>query len=295
MNRQRLLFLALLLLGCTAPPPPQADTHAIVNGEPAPDDNAVGELRMWYMAEQLLSGCSATLIAPRVALTAAHCVIGHRYVVKYVTFSPLRDPDVDRMARVYASSWTADPLYDSETDVGKDHDFAVVRFANDVAAPIARLASRGFGPDDVGAPVRFVGYGLDDATFMKSGQRRQTTSMVESLSDLAFRSAPPHTVCHGDSGGPAFIDLDGSGESVVGVASRTGVTMEGVCVGPAIHVRVDVAAAWIEAEAARDPSAEVLDDGCAVVGRDPDGALWLLVLLAIRSARPAPWRRRPAG
>lgn len=294
MNTQRLLPLALLLLGCTDPPSPQADTHAIVNGEPAPDDNSVGELRMWYMAEQLLSGCSATLIAPRVALTAAHCVVGLRYVIKYVTFSPLRDPDVDRTARVYASSWTADPLYETETDAGKDHDFAVVRFAADVAAPIARLASRSLGADDVGAPVRFVGYGLDDGAVLKGGQRRQTLSTIESLSDLAFNSAPPHTVCYGDSGGPAMMDLDGSGESLVGVASRTGVSDAGVCVGPAIHVRVDVAAAWILAEAARDPDAPSADAGCAVGAGDPRGALWLLALFAIRLARAAAWRRRRA-
>jgi len=287
MNRQRLLPLALLLLGCTAPPPSQADTHAIVNGEPAPDDNAVGELGIWYDAGFRLSTCTATLIAPRFALTAAHCVIGHVVNVRYLTLSTLPDPDVDRSAIKYASSWTTHPQFHATTE-NFDFDITLVRFPTDIATTTAHLPTRALEPRDVGGAVRFVGYGVVGGDAKAHGQRQQTTSAISAINATNFENRPPNTVCYGDSGGPAFVDLDGAGESIAGIISR-GVASDASdgCLTTSFHVRVDQHLEWIAAEMARDVDAPQ-DEGCAVGGRDPGGALWLLALLAIRLAQPAP-------
>ena len=76
----RYLTLTLLVLTGACQPAGQPDDRTgasaapIIGGSPAPDDGAVVWLVSYPSDESSLSSCTASVIAPDVLLTAAHCV-----------------------------------------------------------------------------------------------------------------------------------------------------------------------------------------------------------------------------
>ena len=68
--------------------------------------------------------------------------------------------------------------------------------------------------------MRFVGYGLDNATTQTGGgiKRATTTTLTDHTSLLLHFSDGTHETCNGDSGGPAFMTIGGR-ETIVGLTS----------------------------------------------------------------------------
>jgi len=101
----------------------------------------------------------------------------------------------------------------------------------------------------VGRTTRVVGYGLDDEG--GTGRRRSGTARVTALGVGTFSiEAAPGMSCGGDSGGPAFLEVDGT-ERLIGVTSFGDLACT---VGT--NTRVDVHAAFLQQildEAARTP------------------------------------------
>jgi hypothetical protein len=217
--------LLLLAFGACAPSPePQRETRAeIVHGAVDDGDPAVVALvapALRCTTEPAPTLCTGTLIAPRVVLTAAHCLANRRAGELRVAFgpdarSPTRLVDVDR-ARVH-------PSYDAGTGLW---DVALLQLSVAQTETPATLPRARLAPNDVGRAVRLAGYGLDDAAL--SGRKRQggaTLSQVALAGDAAepaiIRYVPgPAMSCGGDSGGPVFFD-DGAGEVLIGV-TRSG-------------------------------------------------------------------------
>jgi uncharacterized membrane protein YgcG len=74
----------------------------------------------------------------------------------------------------------------------------------------------------VGSPARIVGYGITDGSDTMgttAGTRRTAPTTLAHLSDLFVGLQDgSHGICEGDSGGPAFMTLNGV-ETIVGVTS----------------------------------------------------------------------------
>lgn len=186
------------------------------------------------------AGCSGTLIAPDVVLTAAHCVVSPSSMS--VHFGNSEPFDASRgviEARVHPD-WTGDTTDDLSNDI------ALLRL-DSPAPPQAQIvaplpSSQGLTLTDIDVTdLEFVGYGVTETG--SSGTRLRMDQTLRYLCDAGGTYCnidvpvgsdnyelliPPGSlgihmnnsggICHGDSGGPAFVMRNGT-EYVAGVNS----------------------------------------------------------------------------
>jgi hypothetical protein len=213
-----------------APTLAQARDVRIVGGQAESRFPAVGALVIngdWF--------CSGTLIAPRLVLTAGHCVEGMEGSEIELYFGP----DANRLEtgrRVRSTGAYMHPNYPSDDR----NDIGVVVLAEDPGlTPIpARLDP--VTQDIVGKTATFVGFGLYSQGG-DGGERRSVDIAINELNDFFVGYATPGlNTCNGDSGGPALMDL-GRGLEVIGVTSWG----DAGCTDFGYNTRSDVFADWI--------------------------------------------------
>lgn len=155
--------------------------------------------------------CTATIIAPRVVLTAKHCV---------PTDPATGRPDQPSRFRVQVGTNADEGTYrvsevravPGSWDVFDGADVAVL-----ILATPARERPRALSFDDPSVLLEqsFTAVGYGQRPGGASGVKYSTTNTVESIGETNIRVPP--TICTGDSGGP-FIGADGR---VWGVVSYT--------------------------------------------------------------------------
>lgn len=201
--------------------------EAIIGGTPA---TAYPEAAVLNMKTPTGVGyaCSATLIAPKVVLTAGHCVDGMASWDVYV----------GTVARPAASAETYDWKENGATTVNPSHhDIGLVY----LSAPIT-LASY----PTLNATTRADGTKVLDVGRVLNGT--VTSSMYQAAATISAATAvgypydyySPDVIEHGDSGGPVF--LSGT-HTVIAVNSGAGS-------GTQVLARVDLMLSWIQGKIA---------------------------------------------
>lgn len=231
--------------------------------------------------------CTATLIAPDVAITAAHCLFDQGFG----DFGFTLDADLtDEMQDlVPILTYHRHPGFEEHGDgdelasTAKRNDIAVLileRPIDDV--PVEVLAAPGEVADIAsGSEVTLCGYGRDQWSAPDTvGLKRDAILWVEQATEWELETvAEGPQACKGDSGGPLFVDTP-DGRRIAGLVSRAA-GESNMCNTGAIYTRVSPYVDWVErASLDRDP-------GCSAGGRRGSSLLVLLAVLIIARRRRA--------
>ena len=233
---QALLFAATA--GCGAVPDGgqagRASTEAfpIAGGTLDMDDAAVFQ-EFTHYADDTVSLCTASLIAPNLLLTARHCVsegAGENVVCGRTEFKPPVTGENTAATNDTAPSNKSTFYRGAEVRVpsaGSDlcgYDIALIILSNPVpASKAAPLVPRIDRPVVPGEEYTAIGYGLNEGGERNPGRMQRGDLAVRCLGSQCAEFGLTATefmgetgVCSGDSGGPA-IDTEGK---VIGVVSR---------------------------------------------------------------------------
>lgn len=236
------LVASLGVAGC-APESPIADNEedleeseeqrdSIVGGQTTNAFPAVGALTR--------SGgthCTGTVVAPRLVVTAAHCLVGvSASSLRFVLGARVSQPT----ASIKVASIEAHPNYD---DNALTNDIGVVRLASDApVTPVKML--RSMDSSWIGRELVFVGYGVSNGYQQSgAGTKRFVRMPVEGVSAKQFEyGVPGKNTCNGDSGGPAFAEINGE-PFLAGVTSYG----DAYCTQYGVDTRVDAFKSFIGA------------------------------------------------
>lgn len=191
--------------------------------------------------------CTASIISDQVALTAAHCVDGDPNAMQ-ISFGV---KTLSRETRPVIETSVSPLWHQHQHEKLNNGDIALVRFAGGLplgAAPVSLMKSSHQLSD--GEIVTLAGFGISNAR-SDSGSGRLRTVDVKiakahySQTEVSLDQTNNHGACHGDSGGPAFIQDNAGGLQLWGVTSRGINDPADHCAGQSVYTRVQPFARWI--------------------------------------------------
>lgn len=193
--------------------------------------------------------CTGTLVSQNVIVTAAHCLGGA--VQGFAVFAPdiTKATKEDVRPIILAD---VNPKYRANARYNRS-DVALVKFKGDLPAgyKIAELGTAELLKD--GSEVTLAGYGassMSDESADGSAVLRKATVLLSkadaSKSEMLFEQYNGAGACHGDSGGPAYIQK-GDKLYLIGITS-TSATPEGgaTCMEGSLYEKVPVYADYIQ-------------------------------------------------
>lgn len=222
---------AALGLGCVADVGRSAES--ILGGETSTDDAVVAVVSRRVACDETPAlACSGVVVAPRLVLTAAHCVQNFPGPTDLEIFFGADVTGPGTFVVVQAGA--IDPDYDRVTG---EHDLAMLLLAEQSAVAPLPLATEAVDTLPAGTVLRAVGYGTSSETTDEVGVRRSATMMLGEVRPGAFDASPGSGLsCRGDSGGPVLATLGGV-ERIVGITASG----DSNCATRATQTRVDVA------------------------------------------------------
>lgn len=233
----------------------ESSTVAVITSESSVNNNSIAESTVAIFAyvitqddqEQQFT-CTGSVLTANTILTAAHCVPEegeYKASALYVVFnSDLKSIVKENVRKVVSTavhpSWGVEKQGDKNT-----HDLAVLKFAGSLPENYHQ-ANILWTKNQIhkGLTVTLAGYGLietDGENVKHSDHLRKVDVDVAGAwgkTEVVLDQSRGKGACHGDSGGPAFVNLNGI-DYVWGVTSRgAGQNGKDDCSGFAIYTNV---------------------------------------------------------
>lgn len=173
----------------------------LINGEEVP-------LADWPTVVRIQTGnagCTATIVGPKVLVTAAHC--GTNGATSAFTLDGTR----------YEGKFQRSSLYPNQ-----DHDVAVIILNTAVPKDKVKIYASVGGTPVVGAKIWLLGYGCINAGGGggNDGKLRAGFATITSFSGYDVVSSSGAALCFGDSGGPGMVDNNKDKPVVMTVNSK---------------------------------------------------------------------------
>lgn len=196
--------------------------------------------------------CSGTLIAPRLVLTAGHCL---ETVKQYGASKILFRVDIpvgtgSQSDEYEILQYLFYPKY-ARTAQGLTHDLGVLVLKDEVLkiTPMS-ISSIPLNNTWVGQKLLFLGYGTIQTvpTRVSPNKRYATEMTITSVqTDRVEAQEKGKSICTGDSGGPALYSINNRWSVMAVHSYLTGISTSAgpLCNGATWSFRVDVYASWI--------------------------------------------------
>jgi len=206
-----------------------------------------------------VAGCTGTLLANDIILTAAHCTNENpNYIVLY--FSKDAPKSIDEVIpsnplvrRVVGGKVAAEWPKLKGNELTNHGDIALLKFTGGIpdGYQVANLLPAKERLK-VQQPTTLAGYGITNGiTQTKTDKLLKVDvtilnprySRTEMVIDSGLKGP-----CHGDSGGPAFVTGSDGKKYVAGVTSRSEHETDpnGLCIGDTVYTKVQPHGAWIK-------------------------------------------------
>jgi secreted trypsin-like serine protease len=212
--------------------------------------------------------CTGTVVAPRVVLTAGHCVedIESSSIVEPAKIAVATGvSNLTKIPRANVSAVVQVLAYPNFDPTKLQGDAGLLILAAPVAAPpIALATSADAALYEPGDPLTIAGWGIDDRNTGHAPNQLQAATVPVEEAGRCKRGLrrfypffdPTHqvcaldiphlkiTTCHGDSGGPAIATRTDGTPVEIGVTSLG----DGTCnpSSPAVFTRVDQISTWVQ-------------------------------------------------
>lgn len=250
------------------------------------------------LGQQSSSVCTASLIAPNVALTAAHCILlspGSELVAALIVLDTdfskvLQEINNDDLSHVRVINGVKRHEAYMQGR-GTNNDIGLVSFEGELPATfqLAQMATTQLTRTiRKGDTVTLSGFGVSQYQWNRStgkptgsgsGLLRQIDgikilSLTATGEEITLDQSQGRGACHGDSGGPAYLKDKATGKNILfGVTSR-GTNPQGLCDRQAIYTGLMGYVDWIQAgiKELSAPAAPEVPDTPIAVGQTSAGS-----------------------
>jgi hypothetical protein len=261
--RTSILTIAALVVGFAVH---ASSAHAVVGGSPAPITSYPWMTQLELREDgKNTTFCGGTLVAPRVVLTAAHCLVGVERNTRAVFGRQAFTGGALAYRRIAGVS------VPNQRRPGELVDLALLWLTKDVPITPVALGDPASPPPPTGQPAVVLGWGITGSGGQPDTGLRIGTEVIRSVNgcrgayanrlgvptidaalDICARPTKPGGACSGDSGGPLVIGDAATGWRQVGVVSWGDNRDRCRRKAPTIYMRVDRGESreWLDQELA---------------------------------------------
>jgi secreted trypsin-like serine protease len=212
--------LGILLLSLTSIPSLRADSVGteIIGGTPVTADESVAKSTVLLTDGNYI--CTGSILDSDIVVTAAHCISSPAENIRVVFSLSLDSSGISGFAekpvgQVIAA--VAHPGWEGENSYGVDqHDIGLIRFSGGLPQgyqPAALLSAQESQQLSKGTEVILAGYGITNAQTQEgAGVLREVSVNIKGQlgkTEVVLDQHQGKGACHGDSGGPAFVNENG--------------------------------------------------------------------------------------
>ncbi len=220
----------------------------IIGGRLVTKKNELAATTISLIDTRLGSLCTASILSENIAITAAHCVEGNVEDMQIsfgVNTASQETRSIDDIA--LNSIWKT-----RQNERTNNGDIALVKFSGGLPKKThaATLIKKSYKLSN-GEIVTLAGFGISKLNGLSDGSGRLRTVDVKiananfSQTEVSIDQRSRKGACHGDSGGPAFIQDTNGGLLLWGITSRGIKDPTDQCAGESVYTRIMPYSRWI--------------------------------------------------